>query len=91
MNNQFFGKHFVLLGLLPRFHRSTAATLIELFGGVVQNEPTEDTNYALIGKGVSPEAPKSKRLQQLRNNGVDIITLDEELFESMIDSANESL
>ncbi|MDN3509801.1 MAG: NAD-dependent DNA ligase LigA [Candidatus Jettenia sp.] len=75
-NPKVSGKSFVITGILKKYSRNEAETLIKNLGGRVTSSVSKKTNYLITGEDPGTKLHKAKELN--------VQVLDEEAFEKMI-------
>ena len=75
-NPHISGKSFVITGVLQKYPRKEAETLIKGLGGRVLSSVSKKTDYLVVGESPGSKADKARELS--------VTLLDEEAFEKMI-------
>ena len=75
-NPEISGKSFVITGVLQKYPRKEAETLIKSLGGRVLSSVSKKTDYLVVGESPGSKADKARELN--------VTILDEDAFEKMV-------
>lgn len=77
-DHEFYNKRLVFTGDLRSMQRSDAAKHVSAFGADINTSISKKTQIVIIGEGAGPS--KMKKIQELREQGIEIRLIDEDEF-----------
>lgn len=92
-HHAFYGKTCVITGVLQKYDRQDAMSIINQIGGLVGNNVTKSTNFLILGNNdycktiKDGKSTKQKKAEELILKGHDITIISENIFYELIDEA----